>query len=138
MSVVDNSPATVSASPSRRSPAAEPGVPAPARRPGGAGLSVTQRRVIVDTIVARREPAPPPLTNAKPLGMRGFINLLLIGTIIASILGSAIWQPKWGSVHWPLRLPQVRSPPVGPGRVEVGSAVPIRPPSASPASPSRS
>ncbi len=85
MSVVDNSPATVSASPSRRSPAAEPGVPAPARRPGGAGLSVTQRRVFVSEWIKLRS-----VRSWMTMIAAAAVLLIAFGALAASVASGAV------------------------------------------------
>jgi Na+/H+ antiporter NhaD/arsenite permease-like protein len=49
---------------------------------------------LLDTVLARREnPGPAPATKPEPLRIHGKINIALIGGIIATILGSALWRP---------------------------------------------
>lgn len=47
---------------------------------------------VLDTALHRREPAPPSRV-AAPLALRGKVNIVLIGLIIAAIMLSALWKP---------------------------------------------
>ncbi len=45
---------------------------------------------VVDRHRAKAEPDPPPM---QPLRLRGGVNLLLLGVVIAGVLGQSLWQP---------------------------------------------
>ena len=51
---------------------------------------------VIDSVLARREPAPAvsavPTPSAK-ISIRGGVNFILIGAIVACILASALWKP---------------------------------------------